>query len=167
MKKFLGVRFGVLSFVLLALPVMGGDYPSGPDPVMTPGTLCTHPDSRRYPEKIPYCKRDVSSAEKKQIFKHYDEARGFRTRELPRDDFKIDHYIPLCMGGSNDERNLWPQHESIYVLTDRSEDLLCQHMEAGIMSQSEAVATIRELKAHPETGPELAARLERELRGPR
>lgn len=35
-------------------------YPTAPDLQMTPGDVCLHPNALRYPEKIPYCDRDVN-----------------------------------------------------------------------------------------------------------
>jgi len=122
-----------------------GTFPKGPDAVLTPGALCDHADSLRYPEKIAYCERDVSSNLKKEIFVRYDQI-GYRTQEMKRMAFKIDHFIPLCMGGGNDEKNLWPQHESIYQITDPLEPLLCEKMAEGRLSQKKAIEYIIEAK---------------------
>jgi hypothetical protein len=152
LKKFFNVlAVLVLSLNLFSLNVSAysseGQYPQGPDAVLTPGELCNHPDSYRYPEKIAYCERNVSSELKKELFVKYDQM-GFRTREMKRFDFKIDHYIPLCMGGSNDEKNLWPQYKAIYNLTDPLEPVLCQKMADGRLSQKKAVQYIMQGKAN-------------------
>ena len=65
---------------------------------------------------------------------------------MPRADFKIDHYIPLCAGGSNDESNLWPQHESVYQITDPLEPLVCEKMAAGKLTQAQAIELVRQAK---------------------
>ncbi|WP_413287759.1 hypothetical protein [Bdellovibrio sp. HCB337] len=137
----------VLSFVSISTFAYSnsGNFPKGPDSALTPGALCEHPDSYRYPEKIAYCERDVSSDLKKEIFVNYDQL-GYRTREMNRMAFKIDHYIPLCMGGSNSVKNLWPQHESVYQITDPLEPLLCEKMADGRISQKKAVEYIVEAK---------------------
>lgn len=135
-------------------------YPKGPDENLTPGALCEHADQLRYPEKIKYCERDVSSQEKGQIFVSYDQL-GYRTRSLKRQDFKIDHYIPLCAGGSNDERNLWPQHESVYTITDPLEALVCEKMSAGRLLQKDAVALIKEAKNNLGMVPAIIAKVQR------
>ena len=57
-----------------------------------------------------YKKTRVASDEKRDIIATYDKARGFHIGQMQRSQFKIDHYIPLCAGGSNDRDNLWPQH---------------------------------------------------------
>lgn len=135
-------------------------YPKGPDENLTPGVLCEHADELRYPEKIKYCERNVSSQEKGQIFVSYDQL-GYRTRSLKRQDFKIDHYIPLCAGGSNDERNLWPQHESVYTITDPLEALVCEKMSAGRLRQKDAVALIKEAKNNLSMAPAIIAKIQR------
>ena len=81
----------------------------------------------------------------------YDHDLGFHTTEMERMSFKIDHHIPLCMGGSNEQNNLWPQHSSVYQLTDPLEPLLCNIMSAGKIQQAEAVRIIHEVKQDPNT----------------
>jgi hypothetical protein len=61
---------------------------------------------------------------------------------MNRADFKIDHFIPLCAGGSNDSVNLWPQHKNVYEITDPIEPLLCAKMAQGRLSQTDAIKLI-------------------------
>ncbi|MEK7689610.1 MAG: HNH endonuclease signature motif containing protein [Bdellovibrionota bacterium] len=123
-------------------------FPIGPDADMTPGELCQHADQIRYPEKIKYCERHVSTSLKKRIIKIYDAEFGFSIGKMDRAEFKIDHYIPLCMGGSNDISNLWPQHRSVYQYTDRLEEATCIKMREGRLKQAEAVEIIKAAKAN-------------------
>jgi len=127
---------------------------------MTPGKLCDRPDAHRYPEQIAYCNRNVDSSLKRELFVKYDQL-GYRTRELNRMDFKIDHYIPLCMGGSNDAENLWPQHKSIYNITDPLEPVLCDKMKEGRLLQGKAVEFIVRAKNHLEEVPKILAEVNR------
>jgi hypothetical protein len=150
----------VLVTVASCLTWAQGEFPKGPDASLTPGALCNHPDAYRYPERIAYCTRDVSGGEKAQIFRAYDQI-GFRTRSMNRQDFKIDHYIPLCAGGANDARNLWPQHKSVYVITDKLEELVCQKMAEGKLKQKDAIAYIRQAKNNLDEAPGI----EDEVRG--
>lgn len=120
-------------------------YPIGPDPEMTPGKLCEH-GKKRYAQGITYCERNVSGGEKNAIIAEYDSELGFKIRTMNRGDFKIDHFIPLSIGGSNDHENLWPQHKSVYAYTDRLELLLFQAMEADTIKQMDAVRIIKECK---------------------
>jgi len=74
-----------------------------PDSSLTPGsifvvlkdTICVS----GYSAKV----RNVPVAVKKIIFKFYN---------IPwsqRADYEVDHLIPLCLGGNNSLKNLWPQ----------------------------------------------------------
>lgn len=133
-------------------------FPTSPGP-MTPGELCDHADSRRYPEGIAYCARDVSSDLKNAIIAQYDRTYGFRIGSMPRSQFKIDHYIPLCAGGSNNAKNLWPQHQSVYNITDPLEPMICEKMSAGRLSQKDAVAIIIQAKNNLNLVPEIMRKL--------
>lgn len=135
-------------------------YPKGPDPELTPGSLCTHPDELRYPEKIKYCRRDVGSSTKRHVISVYDKTRSFHIGEMKRVDFKIDHYIPLCMGGSNREDNLWPQHRTVFEITDQMEFVSCEKLKAGLISQKEAIGLIRRGKQNLSDVPEIMDYLE-------
>jgi hypothetical protein len=129
-----------------------GRFPVTPDHSLTPGSKCEDPDTHRYPERIPYCKRDVESSRKATIFVTYDRELGYETTQMNRQQFKIDHYIPLCMGGSNENSNLWPQHSTVYELTDPAEGYLCERMAEGRLLQAKAIEIIRAIKADPERG---------------
>jgi len=121
-------------------------FPKVPEPTITPGSLCEDPDQHRYPERIPYCNRDVSSNQKWAIIDQYDEDFGYQIRRTGRDNFKIDHFIPLCMGGSNENENLWPQHRSVYEQTDPWEQSLCVDLSNGDITQQQAIDTIYRIK---------------------
>lgn len=72
-----------------------------------------------------------------------------------RDQFKIDHFIPLCMGGANDIENLWPQHQSVYEITDALELALCKDLSNGTISQSQAIEKMKFGKFHLDQVPAL------------
>lgn len=144
----------VLSLVTSLQSLAQSQFPTAPDEQLTPGELCAHPQSLRYSEQINYCGRDVDSSLKKEIIADYDENRGYRIALMSRKKFKIDHYIPLCMGGSNSKRNLWPQHESVYQKTDPLEGLACDKMASGRLTQAEAVELIRKVKNDLKSAPE-------------
>ena len=84
--------------------------------------------------------------EKQEIIKMYDAKLGYSIGRMNRQDFKIDHYIPLCMGGSNDISNLWPQHKTVYQITDELEGLLCVKMANDRLTQSKAIQLIQDAK---------------------
>ncbi|MGE5085439.1 MAG: hypothetical protein ACM3MG_04005 [Bacillota bacterium] len=146
-----------LLFVVSTSAFAMDQFPKGPDASITPGALCTTPDSHRYPEQISYCDRNVDSSTKRARFEAYDQL-GYRTLSMNRQDFKIDHYIPLCMGGANDTTNLWPQHKSVYSITDGLEALLCEKMAEGKLLQKDAVQMIMEAKNHLDEVPGIIAK---------
>ncbi len=147
----------LVAFVLLlsSFALAGANFPVGPNPTLTPGSLCTSPTSQRYPEHINYCERDVASDLKNQIIQTYDQQLGFHIGSMDRGDFKIDHFIPLSIGGSNESTNLWPQHKSIYGVTDQLEQLLSNKISAGRIKQADAVRVIREAKLNLGRVPDL------------
>src|SRR5437868_15196817 len=147
------LTLGLLSFNLS----FADSFPTGPAQQMTPGKLCDKPNSKRYPEKIDYCDRNVSPELKRQIIENYDRTFGYTIESMPRDQFKIDHYIPLCVGGSNDITNLWPQHVSVYTITDTLEERVCFQMARGKLLQKDAVALIVEGKNHLDEVPQILA----------
>jgi len=132
----------------------GAEFPKGPIEELTPGSLCIRPTEYRYPERIPYCERNVDTHQKEGIFKEYRQL-GFRLNPNDRKNYKIDHLIPLCAGGSNKEDNLWPQHVSIYTQTDPLEGIGCEKLKSGRIKQAELVELIlaakKNLKLVPET----------------
>lgn len=139
----------VLSFVI---QVHGNEnYPRTPDLQQTPGSLCHGKSSKRYPEKISYCGRSVSKSEKMEVIRVYEQKLGYQILRYGRQSFKIDHLIPLCAGGSNEINNLWPQHQSIYELTDPLEGLVCEKMAQGRLLQARAIEYIMKAKLRPET----------------
>ncbi len=117
-------------------------WPRIPNSRLTPGSMCKTPSEYRYPERIAYCARAVKSERKDQVVALYDRTLGTRIAQQGRRNFKIDHLIPLCMGGSNEMDNLWPQHPEIYTLTDPVEGTLCTLLQQGKIRQSEAVRLI-------------------------
>lgn len=138
-------------------------YPQEPDPTLTPGSLCEHADSFRYSERIAYCERNVGTSTKQDIIHTYDTRLGFRIESMKRSDFKIDHYIPLCAGGSNQTSNLWPQHKSIFVHTDSIEQKVCELMSRGCLTQTEAVRLIQDVKHNLDTAPTVSQDLDKKL----
>ncbi len=136
-------------------------YPIGPNPSITPGSKCES-DKTRHPERIPYCKRSVSSSEKWDVIEDYNRLGANITRQN-RNRFKIDHLIPLCIGGSNNLDNLWPQHESIYVQTDDVEHMTCSLVSSGDMTQKEAIELVLKAKNNLELAAGIRRDLERRL----
>jgi hypothetical protein len=144
-KAFHGLLVSALFVLTVSSALAMDSFPKGPDATLTPGALCTHPSTHRYPENIAYCERNVDSRQKAQIYLAYDQL-GYQTRSMKRQNFKIDHYFPLCMGGSNESANLWPQHQSVYTITDPLEQKICEKMAEGVLLQKDAIDIIKKAK---------------------
>ena len=115
-----------------------------PDAAKTPGILCTTSDPNfqklRYPERIPYCVRNIGMAEKRQV------AAAYGVPESDFNQYEFDHFIPLSIGGSDDPRNLFPQRLDAAHEKDALEMQLFSKMAAGTIKQATAVALIRAWK---------------------
>ncbi len=135
------------------------EFPTHPIVSLTPGVLCTSPHEFRYPEKIAYCSRDVSRKIKDQVIQAYEDELGEFVEYYGRENFKVDHFIPLCMGGDNSSQNLWPQYKTIYRRTDRIEFMLCQQMELSLITQDEAISVIKKAKLDLSTVDSIQAEL--------
>jgi hypothetical protein len=154
--------FALVFSAFIAVSAFAQDrYPMGPNPSLTPGSKCES-DNTRHPQNIPYCKRSVSSSEKWQVIEEYNRLGANITRQN-RGRFKVDHLIPLCIGGSNELDNLWPQHESIYVQTDDVEHMTCELVSRGEMKQTEAIELVLTAKNHLELAAGIRADLEKRL----
>ncbi len=144
----------IASLLLLCLTYnshAGNAYPRSPDAGLTPGSLCLSPDSHRYPEQIPYCERDVSWANKELVFINYRKL-GF-SLSGDRGQYKIDHLIPLCAGGSNNDNNLWPQYRTISARTDLIEMWGCEVLAKGKITQKELVELVLKAKLDLKEAP--------------
>lgn len=137
----------LVSLTLFALTALAqaASYPLRPDRRLTPGSFCNLPIEYRYQERIPYCGRDVSTELKNEIFADYRRL-GFALDSAYRADYKIDHYIPLCLGGSNQKNNLWPQHASVFGITDDIEALVCEKLQKNKINHNNAVRLLLTVK---------------------
>jgi hypothetical protein len=153
MKKTNSILFSLLLTIAFSATAFAADFPTGPELSVTPGKLCDQPTGTRYPENIAYCTRDVTYDTKEILMKEYDQKFDYHIMAMARTDFKIDHLIPLCAGGSNDITNLWPQHKSVYAITDPIEPAICNKMEQGKLKQADAVRLVLQAKTHLDQAP--------------
>jgi hypothetical protein len=111
-----------------------------PNPVLTPGGLCTPDDQDfkeyRYAEHISYCQRNVPFALQFSVLHRYNIPLADRNK------YKIDHLIPLTCGGSNSLDNLWPQPIAEALEKERLEHVLYLQLRAGNITQAQVVKDI-------------------------
>ncbi|MCO5113849.1 MAG: HNH endonuclease [Bdellovibrionaceae bacterium] len=139
-QKFCRVASSVFFSLFLILPQISQAFPLIPDRDMTPGHICevSDPDFKeyRYYEQIPYCYRNVSSSRKKQIYAKYRIPKSCQHR------YTIDHLIPLSIGGSNTDENLWPEHVLVKATRANLENQIYWSLRRGEITQEEAVETV-------------------------
>lgn len=108
----------------------------------TTGSLCSLDDPDfdgvRYSEQLPHCGRNVSLSLKKVVYESY--GLGYN----PDKAYTIDHLIPLSLGGSNHQDNLWPQHKSLHT-GDMEYKLFCL-LRDGEIRQADAVTRLLDVK---------------------
>lgn len=148
MIRFVASAAFLLNFYAHAdVSVTKADVPVKPNPEYTKGDFCNPKDpdfmEYRYKERVPTCIRDVSWARKAQVYGEY---------KIPQKCWKyytVDHYIPLFMGGSNKEVNLWPEHKDVKATRQNLEQELYEQMKGGQISQKRAIDVITHAKQHP------------------
>lgn len=104
------------------------------------GSLCSPQDpdfdEYRYSEKIAHCKRNVTTARKNAICA--------RDGVFDRTEYTVDHILPLSLGGSNKDDNLWCQHKSLAVTS--LEYKLFTQLRDGAIRQFDALNAIIKAK---------------------
>lgn len=140
-----------------------------PDPKLTPGkadTLSYTDLTKEYNgQTYSQAHRNVPESIKRQVMKEYGNPTG---------KIEIDHFYPLCAGGSNDITNLWPETEHVMVngedlgfhTKDKLEAFICREVKAGRIDPKVAfqkittdwVAYYHELKLN--NAPTLGAEVE-------
>lgn len=104
------------------------------------GSLCytsNHDfDEYRYDQQIAHCARAVTTAKKIEICR--------RDGVADRTNYTVDHIIPLSIGGSNEDDNLWCQNKILNVT--RQEFSAYVKLRNGEITQLEAIIFILKLK---------------------
>src|SRR6266699_1110250 len=123
------MRYSLTVFVAVicaALPAFAEDLQTRPDPERTPGLVastdqadvCGRVDGLTYSQRH----RETTQEMKNAVYAAYGINKAGR-------DFEVDHRVPLCAGGADDEKNLWPQegwqHPSFHD-KDRLETFVCR-----------------------------------------
>jgi hypothetical protein len=109
-----------------ALPSPAFAFDIRPDPDSTEGSVRIDGRSRELTCDRSRNRREPMTAERRdEVLIRY----GLSPGQYP--DYEIDHLIPLCLGGSDDFSNLWPQPRRTIEPTwnaeakDRLERLIC------------------------------------------
>ena len=128
---------GTLALLALMASPAWADSTIVPDPTLTPGAV-------RTTNAAQICSTDTRE------LRHWSRERDDRImREYglepgPHPDFEVDHLIPLCLGGADDDRNLWPEpRRSIEPVwnAERKDELearMCSLVCAGQIDAAEA-----------------------------
>jgi len=136
---------------------VGPDY-LYPNPQLTPGkyaTLTASDLTKTYSDNCPSGKttctysadhRNVPASEHAQVYNEYNVPQT--ARNIQRGE--VDHFYPLCAGGSNDITNLWYQPASStwngqnfgYHAKDKLETRVCQDIKSGKLTPSDAYQRI-------------------------
>lgn len=74
-----------------------------PNPKLTPGAVLTTDKDKICEKGYAQTVRHVPESEKKKVYSSY----GIRSHKPG--EYEVDHLISLELGGSNDQKNLWPQ----------------------------------------------------------
>jgi uncharacterized protein YgiM (DUF1202 family) len=125
-----------------------------PNQIMTPGlaaTLSVDDLTKTYTDNCPGSKpsctysqdhRDVPASVHKKVYDEYKVSPDQRNIK----DGEVDHFYPLCAGGSNDIKNLWYQpavgdwngKDFGYHTKDKLEAYICVQIKAGKLDPKEA-----------------------------
>jgi len=104
-----------------------------PNPALTPGETLTVTTAQVSVPGYASSVRNVTTAEKRQVYAAYGIAYPQRSGT-----YECDHFIPLCLGGSNSISNLWPEPSPEFHWKDGFEVYLWRQVRAGSISLDEA-----------------------------
>jgi len=109
-----------------------------PDPRLTPGDVfqvsAAQVSVSGYASKV----RNVPVTEKRAVYAEYHLA-----YPEPAGSYECDHFIPLCLGGSNSIKNLWPEPAPQFHWKDGLEVYLWHEVRNHTISLAEAQREIR------------------------
>jgi hypothetical protein len=138
---------GFVLVLALAGATAWADLLVKPDPQLTYGDLCSEQDTdyieHRYVENIAYCYRNVSFERRARVYDRYNIPAHCRRQ------YTIDHFIPLALGGSNKDQNLWPEHRNVKATRQNLEQELFDQIRVGKITQTRAIEIIMSAKMDP------------------
>ena len=133
----------LLALCVLATPAWA-DSGILPDPALTPGAVRTTNIGEICNEGLTRGLRHWSRERDDFILREY----GLPAGAHPQ--YEVDHLIPLCLGGADDDRNLWPEPRRSVEATfnaeakDRLEAKMCAMACAGELDIPTAQSSIAE-----------------------
>ena len=130
-------RLAVMTLVAMAVQTSGRCYAAMPNAALTPGDVAEHDTSKVCSVRNAERHRSVSYRMRDSVYLAYGIPRG-RRKGL----YRIDHLIPLELGGSNRVTNLWPQPYADSKVKDHIEDVLHEAVCSGSMSLDAAQRAI-------------------------
>ena len=122
-----------LLFAVFVIPLAGAtalERAPLPDPALTPGAIETS-DIGFICSHITKDRRRVSKGKKNRVFAAYG------IEQADRSLYNVDHLVPLDIGGSNEERNLWPQLERDAKFKDQ-----CERKVGGLICSNQLDITV-------------------------
>lgn len=93
----------ILASMLLAYTSSHAIIYNMPNPILTPGDVSSDSKATVCSAKYTIAARHVSAKTKAEVYSDYN-----TSPKTCEGGCKIDHLIPLAIGGSNDKKNLWP-----------------------------------------------------------
>ena len=109
-----------------------------PNPRLTPGAVfpvtTAQISVRGYSSRV----RNVPTSEKRETFEEY----GLSYPQKPG-AYECDHFIPLCLGGNNSIKNLWPEPAPQFHWKDGLEVYLLRQVRAHRITLAEAQREMR------------------------
>jgi hypothetical protein len=117
----------LLAALCLAFEARAGDNLL-PNPKLTPGKIARNGKDRN----------GVTPEIERKVFERY------RIPWERRRQFKIDHLIPLELGGADSIDNLWPQSVTTKPYNARRKEMLTQHLLARIANGQMTIAQAQE-----------------------
>jgi hypothetical protein len=98
------VRAAAFALALTACATAAAGAWTLPNAATTPGAIGSSDPAVVCQYGYASSHRNVPYAVRDRVYNEYGIARGLR-----KGRYRIDHLVPLEIGGANDERNLWPQ----------------------------------------------------------
>lgn len=109
-----------------------------PNPALTPGATLPVTAAQVSVSGYSSTVRNVPVSEKREAYEEYG-----LTYPQKKGAYECDHFIPLCLGGSNSIKNLWPEPHPEFHWKDGLEVYLWRKVRAGEITLPDAQRQIQ------------------------